>query len=185
MTKRRKHRATVRLLIATQRKTMTKKQWREQQRKLPFEQKLRILEELRLRDLEIRNSSLARSRQRPPNETAQTPPFPMSDLSPAPRSPFPRLSLGLNSPLADVCYNEVYAQLFGCEPFSPSSARPSSRNHPSPLSVMASCVKCVLTGPGCRAPGSCRALPSRRGVCGTKSNQRVVKRSPEFPCIEN
>jgi hypothetical protein len=36
---------------------MTKSGWREQQRKLPFEEKLRILEQLRLRDLEIRNST--------------------------------------------------------------------------------------------------------------------------------
>lgn len=45
---------------------MTKSEWREQQRKLPFEEKLRILEELRLRDLEIRRSSLAQSRQHAP-----------------------------------------------------------------------------------------------------------------------
>jgi hypothetical protein len=39
---------------------MTKSEWREQQRKLPFEEKLRILEQLRLRDLEIRNAGLLR-----------------------------------------------------------------------------------------------------------------------------
>jgi len=38
---------------------MTKSEWREQQRKLPFEEKLRILEDLRLRDLEIRATALA------------------------------------------------------------------------------------------------------------------------------
>ena len=45
---------------------MTKKEWREQQRKLPFEEKLRILEDLRRRDLEIRNSSLVR--RQPPQK---------------------------------------------------------------------------------------------------------------------
>jgi hypothetical protein len=39
---------------------MTKSEWREQQRKLPFEEKLRILEDLRLRDLEIRNATVIR-----------------------------------------------------------------------------------------------------------------------------
>lgn len=42
---------------------MTKAEWREQQRKLPIEEKLRILEDLRRRDLEIQQSSIAR-RQR-------------------------------------------------------------------------------------------------------------------------
>jgi len=42
---------------------MTKSEWREQQRKLPFEEKLRILEQLRLRDLEIRNATLIRAPQ--------------------------------------------------------------------------------------------------------------------------
>jgi hypothetical protein len=44
---------------------MTKIEWREQQRKLPFEEKLRILEDLRRRDLEIRNSSLGQVAPRP------------------------------------------------------------------------------------------------------------------------
>ncbi len=61
----------MRLWIAAGQKTMTKKQWREQQRKLPFEEKLRILEKLRLRDLEIRKSSLALAKKpatsRPPD----------------------------------------------------------------------------------------------------------------------
>ena len=45
-----------------------KSEWREQQRKLPFEEKLRILERLRLRDLEIRNATVIRKPLPAPDE---------------------------------------------------------------------------------------------------------------------
>jgi hypothetical protein len=50
---------------------MTKSEWREQQRKLPFEEKLRILEDLRRRDLEIRKSSLAQAAPGPSSRQPQ------------------------------------------------------------------------------------------------------------------
>jgi hypothetical protein len=55
---------------------------------------------------------------------------------PATRYPLPAASYRLHAaacrlPAAFLLYSN-HAQLFGCEPFSPSSARPSSRNSPKP-----------------------------------------------------
>jgi hypothetical protein len=112
--------------------------------------------------------------------------------APAPSSHLRGTRYHLRAPSSLLYWS--HAQLFGCEPFSPSSARSSSRNLPSPLSVMAPLVMICAQ---CRAPGQApkrlksgripaedvrSSLTRRLPECG--SNRIGASRLPGFPCIE-